>query len=372
MFNLLLLGDKKESLVSLAAHLLSDYNIFLQDFTDKEDSSNQKEIPDFVLLDCTKSLPWDSVKKHLQKYFYNIPIISLEDSNNFLEVPPEIRNLLAGAADVQSLADSVKKIIDLIITKTLKFRENQKILPKELELLVGESSSIYEIKQLIHKYAKADFPVLITGESGTGKELIASLIHKLSTRERETFISRNCAAIPFTLMESELFGTEKGGYTDAVNRAGCFLLANNGSLLLDEIGEMEISSQAKLLRVIEDQEITPLGGTRPVKVNVRILSSTNKDLFKEVKNNNFRKDLYYRISILRIHIPPLRERKEDIPLLIQYFLRNQDVEISPLVMEKLIEHSWPGNVRELRGVLSRALLLADCNRITLKEVIFDS
>ncbi|MCD6080015.1 MAG: sigma-54-dependent Fis family transcriptional regulator [Candidatus Omnitrophica bacterium] len=230
--------------------------------------------------------------------------------------------------------------------------------------MVGKSSAMLEVYSLIKKVAGTDFNVLITGESGSGKELCARAIHCLSKRATKPFISVACSAIPDTLLEAELFGYEKGAFTGAEkSKAGKFELGNRGTIFLDEIGDMPLFTQAKILRVLQEKEIERLGSEKAVKVDVRVISATNVDLAQAVKEGRFREDLYYRLNVFRIHLPPLRERKEDIPLLVLHFLKKYSLRdrviqaISIEALEKLINYDWPGNVRELENVIQRAIIL---------------
>ena len=231
--------------------------------------------------------------------------------------------------------------------------------------LVGMSEPMRQIYVLIEQVSPASASVLITGESGTGKELVARTIHNLSPRRNAAFVAINCSAIPETLMESELFGHERGAFTGAAaRRPGCFELANGGTLLLDEISEMPFSLQAKLLRVLEDRKIRRLGGTHEVPVDVRVLAATNRDPQDAVRQGSFREDLLYRLNVITIELPPLRRRKDDIPLLAQH-LATQLAErhnrparlLSAAALEALLAHTWPGNVRELRNVIERAVII---------------
>ncbi|MDT7687484.1 MAG: hypothetical protein QOE46_243 [Acidobacteriota bacterium] len=231
--------------------------------------------------------------------------------------------------------------------------------------LVGASEPMRQIYALIEQVAPSSASVLITGESGTGKELVARTIHNLSPRKNTAFVAINCSAIPETLMESELFGHERGAFTGAAaRRLGCFELANAGTLLLDEISEMPVSLQAKLLRVLEDRTIRRLGGSQEVPVDVRVLAATNRDPAEAVRQGTFREDLLYRLNVIAIEMPPLRQRKEDLPLLAQHLvaqLAERHVRparlLSPAAIEALQSHSWPGNVRELRNVIERAVII---------------
>lgn len=222
-------------------------------------------------------------------------------------------------------------------------------------------------------------PVLITGESGVGKELVARAIHANSKRRNKPFVVINCAAIPDTLIESELFGYEPGAFTSAEKRKlGKFEMANGGTLFLDEIGEMGLLAQAKLLRVLEEKRFERLGGNYPIKVDIRIIAATNRNLLDEVKKGNFRSDLYHRLNVVNIKIPPLRERKEDIPLLAEYFLEKFSLELglerkklSDEAMEMLQNYSWPGNVRELQNVLKRAVIVGKGSYITKEDIYLE-
>ncbi len=245
-----------------------------------------------------------------------------------------------------------------------------------LEDLTGRSPAMQQVFSTIRQVAPSKAAVLVTGESGTGKELVARAIHALSPRGRGPFVAINCAALPETLMESELFGHEKGAFTGALERrAGCFELAQGGTLLLDEIGDMPVATQAKLLRVLEDSRVRRLGGKAETLVDVRVIASTNKVLEEALKKGEIREDLYYRLNVIPIALPPLRERMEDIPMLTGALLRELSkkhgcrvVNASPEVIEQLRRHHWPGNVRELRNVLERAVVMAGEGTITREHL----
>lgn len=242
--------------------------------------------------------------------------------------------------------------------------------------LVGKSPAMERVYSLIEKVADTDVTVLLTGESGSGKELVAREIHRRSPRSNKTFVVVNCAAIPSELIESELFGHEKGAFTGATDRRiGKIEQAHGGTLFLDEIGDMPLDTQAKLLRALEEKSIIRLGSNQPVDVDVRIVSATNRDLRKMVQEETFRDDLYYRLEVVRIHIPPLRRREEDIPLLIHYFMEgfsqkhNRGIkEIEPAAMRLLLQYNYPGNVRQLRNMVERLVVLADSETLTADEL----
>ncbi len=266
------------------------------------------------------------------------------------------------------------KHLEITIEKALKVlslkRENIK-LKKQLQIykknkeIVGNSKPIAQIKDLIQRIAPTNATVLITGESGTGKELVAKSIHNQSNRKDKPFIAIDCGAIPENLLEDELFGHIKGAFTDAnKTREGKFQVANNGTIFLDEIGNMSLQLQTKLLRVIQEKEITPIGSSQVISVDVRIIAATNLDLKKQIKKGLFREDLYYRLNVIPIHIPPLRERKNDIPKLIEHFnevsaFRNSmpKVTFSKDVLSILINYNWPGNIRELENTIERLVIL---------------
>ena len=285
----------------------------------------------------------------------------------FLEKPIEpraLRVLLDRAAAQQRLAEEAERL-----KRELSY---QGVLAD----LVGRSPAMREMFSLIRQVAPSKAAVLITGESGTGKELVARAIHSLSPRAAGPFVAINCAAMPETLMESELFGHEKGAFTGALERrAGCFELAQNGTLLLDEIGDMPIATQAKLLRVLEDSRVRRLGGKSETLVDVRVIASTNKVLEEALKKGQVREDLYYRLNVFHIALPPLRERMDDLPLLAEALLRDLNkkhntkvVDLAPEVLDQLQHYSWPGNIRELRNALERAVILGGEGTIGIEHL----
>jgi two-component system response regulator AtoC len=277
---------------------------------------------------------------------------------------------------------------DEILLTLIKAEERESLksenvnLRKEVEQkysfhnIVGKSPEITNIFDTIKKISDFKSSVLLTGESGTGKELIAKAIHYNSSRKEKPFLAVNCGAIPEALLESELFGHKKGSFTGAINdRKGIFEEANKGTLLLDEIGDIPINLQVKLLRVLQESETRRIGMDTPTPVDVRIIAATAKDLAQEVSNNTFREDLYYRLNVLPIHIPALRERKYDIPLLVKHFIEKYNQEhnlnikpIKPSVLKVLIEHSWPGNIRELENIIERSMILAQNDNLDLNEM----
>jgi two-component system response regulator AtoC len=244
------------------------------------------------------------------------------------------------------------------------------------ENIIAKSSKMQRVIEVIKIVAKSNATVLITGESGTGKELVARAIHSQSHRRNKPFVAVSCAALPESLLESELFGHEKGSFTGAyAQKKGKFEFANGGTLFLDEVGEMSANIQVHLLRVLEEKEFTRVGGNEPSRVDVRVISATNKDLRKAIEKQEFREDLYYRLNVVNIELPPLRERKEDIPLLAEHFLYKFAIEnqkeitgFSPEAMEFVLDYDWPGNVRELENAIERAVILAKDSIITIGDL----
>ncbi len=246
--------------------------------------------------------------------------------------------------------------------------------------LIGSSEVMHKLKNLAIRVANTDATVLITGESGTGKELIANLIQQKSTRKNEHFLTINCSTINDLLLESELFGYEKGAFTGAeTTTKGKFEVVNGGTVFLDEIGDISSRMQAVLLRVLQNGEIIRVGGTSSIKVNIRVIAATNRDLIKAVKDGNFRLDLFYRLSVIKLDIPPLRDRKEDLPELTTHFINKfsllfgLDIKYNPdTLLNRLVSHDWPGNVRELENVVQRAILMSEDGNISAETLSFDT
>ncbi|MDX1630157.1 MAG: sigma-54 dependent transcriptional regulator, partial [Fulvivirga sp.] len=273
---------------------------------------------------------------------------------DFIQKPPDLNRLLVTLRNAMEKSNLVQE------TKVLKKKVSKKYD------IVGESEAITEVKETIEKVAPTEARVLVTGENGTGKELVARWIHEKSNRSKGSLIEVNCAAIPSELIESELFGHEKGSFTSAVKqRIGKFEQANSGTLFLDEIGDMSLSAQAKVLRALQENKITRVGGNKEIKVDVRVVAATNKDLKQEIEEKKFREDLYHRLSVIVIKVPPLRKRKEDIPLLVDKFLNdiaadygNKPKTITNGAVKLLQDYEWTGNVRELRNVVERLIIMS--------------
>jgi len=283
---------------------------------------------------------------------------------DYISKPPDLNRLLV---TVRNALDRSSLITE---TKTLK----RKIF--KTREMVGDSPAIGQIKEIIEKVAPTEARVLVTGSNGTGKELVARWIHEKSNRAAGPLIEVNCAAIPSELIESELFGHEKGAFTSAIKqRIGKFEQANGGTLFLDEIGDMSLSAQSKVLRALQENKITRVGGEKEITVSPRVVAATNRDLKVEIEKGNFREDLYHRLSVILIHVPSLNERKDDIPKLANYFVNEicQDYGMpvktfTPEALKELQKIDWTGNIRELRNVVERLVILSD-KKITEKEVI---
>jgi DNA-binding NtrC family response regulator len=282
---------------------------------------------------------------------------------DFIEKPPDLNRLLLtirNALDKSSLVEETK-FLKKKISKTFD--------------IIGSSPAISEVKEMIDRVAPTDARVLITGANGSGKELVAKWIHTKSNRSKMPLVEVNCAAIPSELIESELFGHEKGSFTSAIKqKLGKFELANGGTLFLDEIGDMSLSAQAKVLRALQEHKIARVGGDKEIKVNVRVIAATNKDLRKEIEENRFREDLYHRLSVIVIKVPSLNERKEDIPELVEHFLAQIAEEygaakkkIEADALSEMQKHDWTGNIRELRNVVERLVIMSQ-NSVTLDDV----
>ena len=275
----------------------------------------------------------------------------------------EIKMVIRNALDIHKVKNE-----NMFLKKQLKKKS-------DFKEIIGKSEEIQKVFNLVDKVADTDSTILICGESGTGKELIAKAIHYRSSRANKPFVSINCGALPENLLESELFGHVKGSFTGAIrDKEGLFKVASGGTFFLDEVGETSPAIQVKLLRVLQEREIIPVGGTKPIKVDVRLIAATNADLEKEVKDDRFRADLYYRLNVIPINLPPLRDRRDDIPLLIDHFLKiatqktGKVKEVSKEAMECMINYDWPGNVRELENIIERAVILEETDEITLDSL----
>jgi len=289
---------------------------------------------------------------------------------DYVTKPFEIDDLLATLRRVFEHADMSNEMSALRLELGKSAAERERI--------VGSSKPMMEVFKLIGTVASSDATVLITGESGTGKELVAEALHRASKRNPHLLVKVSCAALPETLLETELFGHEKGSFTGAMAmRKGRFETADKGTIFLDEIGEMTLATQTKLLRILQEREFERIGSNTPIKIDIRVITATNRDLAAEVEEGRFREDLYYRLNVIHIHMPPLRERKDDIPLLVEHFLVKHrhtagaiPTTVSEEALARLLDHDWPGNVRELENAVERAVVLSRGNPITADHVPF--
>jgi DNA-binding NtrC family response regulator len=334
-----------------------------------------REAPDVVLLDIDlPDIDGIAVLRELAARPLAPPVVMLTGLSSVRLVKEAIQ---AGACDYVVKPYGAEALLGTLAA-ALRGADARRRLPSAepsvLEELIGETAGIREAKELILRYGPVDCPVLVRGESGTGKELVARALHRASPRCDRPLVAVNCGALPEALVETELFGSEKGAFTDAVARPGSFERADGGTLFLDEVGELSPRAQTGLLRVLEEKELTRVGGTRPIPVDARVVSATNSDLKAEVREGGFREDLYWRLAVLPISVPPLRDRKEDIPLLAAHFLAlrgQQRASIAADASDRLIAHPWPGNIRELRNVMERAVLSAGGGTIRARDIQFD-
>lgn len=318
----------------------------------------------------------------------NVPVVAILPIHSMSDAVDAMKS---GAFDCLSMPSDLERLKRVIengvrlydLTKRVYLLESESGSVHEFENMIGHSVKMRDVFQMIKVVSKSSTTVLILGESGTGKELVARAIHKNSTRTEKPFVDINCGAIPHELLENELFGHEKGAYTGADKRyVGSFEAANTGTIFLDEISEMDLTLQVKLLRFLQERVITRVGGTQPIKLDVRIIAATNRNLEEEVRAGRFREDLFYRLNVVPITVPPLRERRDDVSLLAHHFLRrfsekNEKIfmDISPLALEALVSYDWPGNVRELENVMERIVVLNNDSRVKpshLPAVITDT
>src|SRR5438552_2152211 len=331
--------------------------------------------PSLVILDIVmQGMNGIGVLENVKKINSSIPVIILSAVGQTKAVVDAMK---MGAADflVKPFEEQELELAIENVTEKQKLREEVKTLKRHLDQyseqgeLVATNPKVLRLKEIAMHVADTDVPVLITGESGVGKEVLARFIHMNSSRHDKTFVKVNCAALPDELLESELFGYERGAFTGALNeKPGKFELADKGTILLDEIGEMTPHLQAKLLHVLQDSEYSRLGGKHQVRVDARVLASTNINLEENVSTGKFREDLYFRLNVIGVDIPPLRERREDIPILCNYFLckyrdryKSTVEEISPSLLDSFLRYDWPGNIRQLENALKRYLILPDMN-----------
>ena len=382
-----LVVDDEPDIRSLLTDLLNDegYTVKVAQSGAEAIAAVTKDAPDLVMMDV--KLPDQdglAVLKQLKRDHSELEVIVMtafggsstaikameHGAYDYVTKPFEIDDLLATLKRVFEHADMSNEVSALRLELGKSAAEKERI--------VGSSKPMLEVFKLIGKVASSDATVLITGESGTGKELVAEALHRSSKRNPHPLVKVSCAALPETLLETELFGHEKGSFTGAMTmRKGRFETANKGTIFLDEIGEMTLATQTKLLRILQEREFERIGSNLPIKIDIRVITATNRDLEDEVEGGRFREDLYYRLNVIHIHMPPLRERKEDIPLLVEHFLVKYRYEPSAIpttvtedALTRLVDYDWPGNVRELENAIERAVVLSRGNPITVEHLPF--
>jgi two-component system nitrogen regulation response regulator NtrX len=377
-----LIVDDEEGIRETLSGIFQDegYNVISAGSGEEALKILKEQSPDLVLLDVW--LPGiDGVEtlQEIKKTNPELPVVIISGHGN---IELAVKATRVGAYDFLEKPLSLERVL-LVARRALEKRtlemENRALkedLTRKLRF-IGNSLKMQQLREQIDMAAKSNSRVVILGESGSGKELVAHILHENSPRAKKPFIEMNCAAIPQELIESELFGHEKGSFTGAFERKqGKFELADEGTLFLDEIGDMSLATQSKVLRIIETQEFQRVGGSKNIKVDVRIIAATNKDLREEVKKGNFREDLLFRLNVIPIIVPPLRERKEDIPELVDYFLEyfaaeygQKPKKITPDGLGMLQAYDWPGNIRELKNVIERFVIMNPSNIITAKNIL---
>ena len=382
-FTLLVIDDEKNIREGLAANFeMEDYNVKTAASGAEGLELISKGDIDLVITDLRMDgISGEEVLKHVTAETPGIPVIILTGHGSIDSAVDAMRH---GAYDFLTKPLNLDQL-NMIVKRALESREmslSHQQLKKEVEDLdalksmIGKSQAMMKVQEIIKKAASSKANVLITGESGVGKEVVAQAIHALSNRKDKEMINVHCAALSETLLESELFGHEKGAFTGADHLVkGRFELAHGSSIFLDEIGEINQSVQIKILRVLQERKFERVGGTQTISVDVRFIAATNRNLEEEVKNGHFREDLYYRLNVVHIHVPPLRERKDDIPLLIQSFLEefNQENDkhitgIDNRAKAAIYKYDWPGNIRELRNCIESAVVMCSSDQITLDDL----
>ncbi len=379
--NILIVDDEKSILTILSAVLIDEgYQVLTAGGGNDALTIIKKERPPIVLLDIWMS-DMDGIEtlRRIKALFPGVIVIMMSGHGS---IETAVKATKLGAYDYIEKPLSLEKVV-LIVRHALrekKLEEENKALRSRIEKrfdLIGDSAALGRLKELIKTAGPTNSRVLISGENGTGKELVARRIHLYSPRVDRPFIEVNCAAIPETLIESELFGHEKGAFTGAVEmKRGKFELADGGTLFLDEIGDMSLATQAKVLRVLQEQRFNRVGGSKTIQVDVRVIGASNKNLAEEIKKGNFREDLYYRLNVIPLHIPPLRERKDDIGLLVKNFLIELSEEqglkeksITDEAVEILKRYDWPGNVRELKNIIERLMIMVQGPVIKKEDIL---
>jgi two-component system NtrC family response regulator len=386
---ILIVDDEEGIRTQLSWALQDEYEILLASNAEKALELTRKETPNLVTLDVALS-PYEHEKDGLdilEDLLQIDPLLKVIVITGHGEEINALRAVSSGACDFYTKPINLEEL-KIIIKRALHIqrleRENKELTErleeKKFEDIIGISPKMIEVFKTIMKIATTDVTVLITGESGTGKEMVSKAIHRKSLRKDNPFVTINCGAIPETLLESELFGYEKGAFTDAyAQKKGKFEYADGGTVFLDEIGELPLSLQVKILRFLQDYKIERVGGKEPISLDLRIIAATNKSLEKEVKLREFREDLYYRLSVINIHLPPLRDRDDDVIILSSAMLNMFSKEFNKINLSfshksllKLKEYSWPGNVRELENKIKRAVIMCQSKRITPYDLGFST
>ena len=374
--------DDEPSILNTLSSILEDerYQVAIAKTGGEALKVIQMEVPDVVLLDIwMPELDGLEVLKRVREQFPHIMVIMMSGHGS---VETAVKATKLGAYDYLEKPLDLEKVT-ILVRNALHQRKleeeniNLRVKVERHSKLVGASSVMEKLRQQIAAAAPTHSRVLISGENGTGKELVARAIHLQSPRHNRPFVEVNCAAIPETLIETELFGHERGAFTGAVSqKRGKFDFADGGTLFLDEIGDMSLATQAKVLRVLAEQQFTRVGGEKLIEVNVRVIAASNKDFSQEIEKGNFRDDLFYRLNVLPIEVPPLRARREDIPALTRHFLKihaeEQGVklkEITPEALDALARHEWPGNIRELRNQVERLMIMVPKTTIEVGDVL---
>lgn len=388
---LILVADDEEQARQFFGEWLAEagYDVVLASDGDEALAAMNEHLPAVVIMDL-KMPPgtWGGIDtlKILRQKYADIPVVIV---SNKAEIRRAIDCVRLGAFDFVDKSEAGNEL-PIVVGNALRLRnlevrtasleaQNQLYRQEEerrfgLGQIIGGSDAMQRVYRIIERVAPTDAAVLITGETGTGKELVAGALHYLGLKKDGPFIKVNCAALPETLLEAELFGHEKGAFTGATERRmGRFELAHNGTIFLDEIGDMSLTTQAKVLRILQEKEFERVGGNRPVRVEVRVVSATNRDLAALIEQGLFREDLYYRLNDFVIELPPLRERRDDIPLLVQGFLdefadKYTGRRVTPGVTKALMRYDWPGNVRELKKVLMNAAIMATSETIRFEDL----
>lgn len=383
----ILIIDDEEKIRTLLSRIIGLEGFDVQQAGDCKTGLNKLEREDFDVILCDVKLPDGNgveLTKKIKDKFPLVEIILLTAYGNIADGVQAIKN---GAFDYITKGDDNNKILPLLHRAVEKVDLAKRVIQLEKRLkdrhsfenIIGKSKILLQTIELARKVSKTDTTVLLTGETGTGKEIFAQAIHEESNRNKQSFVAINCSAFSKDLLEGEMFGHKAGAFTGAIkDQKGLFEEAHNGTIFLDEIGEMAMELQAKLLRVLETGEFIKVGENKPTKVNVRIITATNRDLEKEIQNGSFREDLFYRIAIFQIKLPPLRERVIDIEPLAKHFINlfsskiNHKIKtISDDFIEALKQHTWKGNIRELKNVIERCVILTDNEKLNLENLPFD-